>query len=147
MAKDSTEGQSRGIKLRDENGDGYGIKHTGNAPHVVVTSSVIPSGAASSEKQDEAKVVLNSIEVNQDVLYSLVETIQELNARLLPLASAMESGNTRLRVVQTAVPSTAVTGPLTDAQNTAANLVMLKNSDIYGGDKAIQSNINNVIFE
>lgn len=129
MAKGADNGQSRGIKLRDENGDGYGVKHTNNVPHVKVTE--LPSGLATT--------------VNQDVLYSLIETIQELNSRLAPLASAMEVGNTRLRVVQTSVPSTAVTGPLTDAQNTAANLVLLKNMDIYGGDKAVQSNIVNAV--
>jgi hypothetical protein len=53
MAKGPTEGQNRGIKLRDENGDGYGVKHTANVPHVLVTSSALPSGAATSAKQSD----------------------------------------------------------------------------------------------
>jgi len=51
MAKGPTEGQSRGVKLRDENGDGYGVKHTDNVPHVLVTSSGLPSGAATAANQ------------------------------------------------------------------------------------------------
>ena len=51
MAKGPTEGQSRGVNLRDENGDGYGVKHTANVPHVLVTSSSLPSGAATAANQ------------------------------------------------------------------------------------------------
>lgn len=76
------------------------------------------------------------------------DTLQELLQRLAPLASAMEAGNTRLRVVQTAVPSTAVTGPITSAQSIAeknvggvayTQRVALENM------AAIQSNIQNVV--
>ena len=38
MAKGPTEGQSRGVNLRDENGDGYGVKHTDNVPHVLIST-------------------------------------------------------------------------------------------------------------
>jgi len=145
-----------------------------NVPLMIVQSSALPAGAASEAKQDlllaelQLKADLTETqpvsaatlplpdgaakETKQDAeiallttLNSLAETLQDLNQRLMPLGSAMEAGNTRLRVVQTAVPSTAVTGPLTDAQNTAANLVMLKNMDTYTGDKAVQSNIVNVV--
>ena len=39
MAKGPYSGQSRGVQLRDENGDGYGVKHTSNVPHVLMTDS------------------------------------------------------------------------------------------------------------
>jgi len=75
------------------------------------------------------------------------DTLQELIQRLAPLASAMESGNTRLRVVQTAVPSTAVTGPITSAQSIAeknVSGVMYTQRVALENLTAINSNINNV---
>jgi len=55
----------------------------------------LPDGAATSAKQDE--------------LISLIETLQELNQRLIPLASAMNAGAVSLRVTGVSMPSTAVT--------------------------------------
>lgn len=75
------------------------------------------------------------------------DTLQELIQRLAPLASAMESGNTRLRVVQTAVPSTAVTGPQTSAQFIATYNVAGVNYTsrvATENNAAVQSNIINV---
>lgn len=88
--------------------------------------------------QGAKKVVLSN---------QLVETLQELAQRLAPLAGAMEAGNTRLRVVQTAVPSTAVTGPITSAQSIAEKAVsgvLFPEKMAITNNTAIQSNIQNV---
>lgn len=80
-------------------------------------------------------------------LNSLVETLQELIQRLAPLAGAM--GNTaQLRVVQTSVPSTAVTGPITSAQSIAekaAGGISYPEKMAITNLTAISSNINNVV--
>lgn len=104
-----------------------------NTVSVIIAASALPAGAAT--------------EAEQKVLAALVETLNELNARLQVIAGMANSGAPALRVIPIASVSTAVTGPLTDAQNTAADLALLRNMEIYGGDKAIQSNINNVIID
>lgn len=101
---------------------------------ISATSLPLPTGGATSTKQDTQIT-------NQTVLQSLIETLQELSQRLAPLAGAMSLGNSQLRVTQTAVPSTAVTGPQTSAQFIAAFLtskIALENTS------AVLSNINNV---
>ena len=87
--------------------------------------------------QGAKKVVLSN---------QLVETLQELVQRLSPLAGAM-SNTAQLRVTQTAVPSTAVTGPLTNAQFIATQVVggiHYTNRTAQENLTAIYSNINNV---
>ncbi len=79
---------------------------------------------------------------------SLIETLQELVQRLAPLGGVIANvGGATLRVSQTSVPSTAVTGPITSAQSIAEKAlagisytqrVALENLT------AIQSNINNI---
>lgn len=59
---------------------------------------------------------------NQQTLISLVDTLQELVQRLSPLASAV-ANTAQLRVIQTTVPSTAVTGPITSAQSIAEKAI------------------------
>lgn len=88
--------------------------------------------------QGAKKVVLSN---------QLVETLQELAQRLAPLAGAVSNGGSYIRVTQTAVPSTAVTGPITSAQSIAEKAV----SGVLFPEKmaitnltAIQSNIQNV---
>jgi hypothetical protein len=84
-----------------------------------------------------------STAVNQSTLESLIDTLQELTQRLAPLAGAMASGAAGLRVVGVSMPSTAVTGPATSANLTAALLVqttsLLKDSNIL----TTLANINN----
>ena len=97
-------------------------------------------GAATEAKQDSQITLATQLE-------TLTETLQELVQRLAPLAGAM--GNTaQLRVIQTSVPSTAVTGPITSAQSIAEKAV----AGISYPEKvaitnltAIQSNINNAV--
>lgn len=87
--------------------------------------------------QGAKKVVLSN---------QLVETLQELSQRLAPLAGAM-SNTAQLRVTQTAVPSTAVTGPITSAQSIAEkNLGGVSYTQRVAAENltAIQSNIVNV---
>lgn len=90
-------------------------------------------------------------EVNYTELVSLnrlIGTLQELNQRLAPLAGAMAT-TAQLRVIQTAVPSTAVTGPITSAQSIAEkNISGVSYTTRMATENitAIQSNINNVVI-
>lgn len=109
-------------------------------PVTVINSSVLPTGAATSAKQD-SQITL------QTQLESLVETLQELVQRLAPLAGAM-SNPAALRVAPISSVSTAVTGPITSAQSIAEKAV----AGILYSEKvaitnltAIQSNINNAV--
>ncbi len=47
-------GQIKIVKLIDPDGKVYGVEKTGNVPHVKVSSSALPSGASTEEKQDDA---------------------------------------------------------------------------------------------
>jgi hypothetical protein len=81
-------------------------------------------------------------------LKALNETLQELVQRLAPLAGAM-ANTAQLRVIQTAVPSTAVTGPITSAQSIAEKNVggvMYTTRVATENNTAVQSNINNVVI-
>ena len=81
-------------------------------------------------------------------LNELVRTLQELSQRLAPLAGAM-SNTAQLRVTQIAVPSTAVTGPITSAQSIAEkNVSGVSYTTRMATENmaAIQSNINNVVI-
>lgn len=94
---------------------------------------------ATKEKQEE-------VIVNQTTLNELVETLQELTSRLATIASAV-ANTQQLRVVQTSVPSTAVTGPITSAQSIAEKAVggiLYSEKVAITNNAAIQSNINNV---
>ena len=88
--------------------------------------------------QGAKKVVLSN---------QLVETLQELVQRLAPLAGAISSGGSQIRVTQIAVPSTAVTGPLTNAQYIATPIaggVHYTQRTAIENQTAVQSNIQNV---
>lgn len=79
-------------------------------------------------------------------LNSLIETLQELTQRLAPLAGAM-ANTAQLRVMQTSVPSTAVTGPITSAQSIAEKNpagVLYPQRVAQENLPAILGNINNV---
>lgn len=93
------------------------------------------------EEEDSASaVVLQRIE-------SLTETIQEMSQRLVPLAGAIQiSGNYALRVVGITMPSTAVTGPITNAQYVATPAlggVHYTQRTAIENTAAVLSNINN----
>lgn len=97
-----------------------------------ISASALPLGAATSA---------NQIDLNE-----LVETLQELTGRLTAIASTV-SNTQQLRVVQTSVPSTAVTGPITSAQSIAEKAVggiLYSEKVAITNSAAIQSNINNV---
>lgn len=97
-------------------------------------------GAATEAKQDSQITLATQLE-------TLTETLQELVQRLAPLAGAM--GNTaQLRVIQTSVPSHAVTGPITSAQSIAEKAVAgisYTQRVAIENNTAIQSNINNAV--
>lgn len=97
--------------------------------------------------QDATGGLINpSTKENQTTLNDLIETLQELTSRLATIASAV-ANTAQLRVVQTSVPSTAVTGPITSAQSITEKAVA---GISYPEKMAItnltahQSNINNV---
>jgi hypothetical protein len=92
--------------------------------------------------------------INQDTLNSLIETLQELTQRLMPLAGAM-SNAVALRVAPISSVSTAVTGSvtatgggyITSAQSIAEKAVAgvsYPEKIAITNSTAIQSNINNV---
>lgn len=91
------------------------------------------------------KVFIVSPDGNQSQLDTLIETLQELTQRLAPLAGAMAT-NATLRVSQLAVPSTAVTGPITSALSIAEKQLggtSYPEKVAITNLTAIQSNINN----
>lgn len=97
-----------------------------------ISASALPLGASTS--------------ANQVTLNELVETLQELTSRLTAIASTV-ANTAQLRVVQTSVPSTAVTGPITSAQSIAEKAVggiSYPEKIAITNNSAIQSNINNV---
>lgn len=113
-------------------------------PVTVINSSVLPTGAATSAKQD-TQITL------QTQLESLIDTLQELVQRLSPLAGAMRN-TAQLGVIGsvavTSAPSTAVTGPITSAQSIAEKAVggiMYPEQVANINSAAIQSNINNAV--
>lgn len=98
------------------------------------------TGGATSENQTSQITLATT-------LNSLIETLQELSQRLLPLAGAM-SPTAQLRVLQTSVPSTAVTGPITSAQSIAEKAVggiLFTEKIAITNLTATQANINNVV--
>lgn len=116
--------------------DGEPVSVTDNKLDVNSAPAV---GGATSVKQD------SQIEL-ETTLNSLVGTLQELVQRLEPIAGAV-ANTAQIRVVQTSVPSTAVTGPITSAQSIAEKAV----AGISYPEKmavtnltAVISNINNV---
>lgn len=109
-------------------------------PVTVINSSVLPTGAATSAKQD-SQITL------QTQLESLVETLQELVQRLAPLAGAM-SNPAALRVAPVSSVSTAVTGPITSAQSIAEKAVagiLYPEKMALTNTAAVLSNINNCV--
>ena len=79
---------------------------------------------------------------NQELMQSLIETLQEATIRLSSIASLINN-TAQLRVIQSSVPSTAVTGPATSAQVVAALLTQSIALERYSAN-AVHSNINNV---
>lgn len=84
--------------------------------------------------------IMASREEQEQIRFLITELVQKTSQ----LAGAINSGAPALRVVPLSSVSTAVTGPLTSAQQVEALLTLSKNMNIYGGDKAIQGNINNI---
>jgi hypothetical protein len=90
--------------------------------------------------------VVDEIETTE--LGELIETLQELTARLAVIASWASSGATGLRVVGVSMPSTAVTGPATSANVVAAlltqtNSLMTTNRTVSDNLLATIANVNN----
>jgi len=83
------------------------------------------------------------VPVSAGILESLIETLQELTARLNLFAGMANAGAPALRIIPIASVSTAVTGtvtasgPITNAQFLAAM--------INQNQTSLQSNINNVV--
>ncbi len=90
-----------------------------------------PAGGATSAKQDTQIT-------NQETLYELVQTLQELNARLMVIAGMANAGAPALRVIPIASVSTAVTG--TVAVSAVTNLTNFGTSTPA---KEVAEDINN----
>lgn len=105
------------------------------------TVSESTEGLSTEAKQDSAINVLNEVRDNQAVLYSLIETLNELLARLNVLTGMASHTAVGLRVVGVSMPSTAVTGPITSAQHLANELTKRQAIENL---TAIQSNIINI---
>ena len=112
-----------------------------------VKISVSSGGGGTSMVTNRDNVQINpATSDNQETLNYLIETLQELNVRLTAIASTV-ANTAQLRVVQTSVPSTAVTGPITSAQSIAEKAVggiSYPEKMAMTNYAAIQSNINNV---
>lgn len=80
-------------------------------------------------------------EVETTELQELIETLQELVSRLNVVAGWASSGVPGMRVVGVSMPSTAVTGPATSANVTAA--LLTQNRTIADNLLVTQANINN----
>ncbi len=87
-------------------------------------------------------------QANQDTLYALVQTLQELNQRLAPLAGAMNSGAPALRTTPIASVSTAVTGTITAASltNFGTGIPASEMAHDINNQTSILANINNVVI-
>jgi hypothetical protein len=110
-------------------------------PAVMVRGQLVKTSAGVWETQEPV--------ITTEQFNSLIGTLQELVQRLAPLGGAIAAGGSYLRVTQTAVPSTAVTGPITNAQYIATPApgginyppkVAAENAN------AVLSNINNVVI-
>lgn len=116
------------------------LMHSGNmVPEITMEEH---NGLLNAKKVD----IVQSVPLTES-LESLTETLQELIQRLAPLAGAV-ANTAQLRVTQTAVPSTAVTGPATSAQVVAALLTQtnsLINAQVNNNPLVpVLANINNV---
>lgn len=123
-------------KIIDENGNLVSVTNN----RLDVNATFDTTGLATDTKQD-SQIGLGT------TLNSLVETLQELIQRLAPLAGII-ANTAQLRVVQAAVPSTAVTGPITSAQSIAEKAVggiSYAEKMARTNNTAIQSNIINCI--
>jgi hypothetical protein len=102
-----------------------------------------PEGGATEAKQDTQIA-------SQEVLISLVETLQELSARLQVLAGMANAGQPALRTIPIGSVSTAVTGTLTavttvgSVTNFGTGVPAKEVADDVSNYTAIVANINNV---
>lgn len=105
----------------------FQIKHT--EQNVLNTSfdDVYEQSAVEILAEDGDAEVLRRLQADSDgnlkissggSLGELIDTLHELTNRLAPLAAAV-ANTAQLRVIQASVPSTAVTGPITNAQYVA----------------------------
>lgn len=128
-------------RIQDAAGNDRGANvNASNQLSVSVDSSVLPTGAATSAKQD-SQITL------QTQLESLVETLQELVQRLAPLAGAM-SNTAQLRTVVTGAVTATGGGYITSAQSIAEKAVagvLYPEKVAITNLTAIQSNINNAV--
>lgn len=114
---------------------------------------------ATEEKQDAIVTAIGSITIpapeggatsaKQDTLYELVQTLQELNQRLAPLAAAMNSGAPGLRVTPNAATlpvSGTVTATVasTSITNFGTGIPASEMAQDMNNMTAVLSNINNV---
>ena len=122
----------------------------GGAPVVIVDANGDQATVTDGKLDVNASVstVGLATSVNQETLNSLIETLNELNARLMVLASMANSGQPALRVIPIASVATAVSGSLTTVTSVGsltnigtvpANVVAWSQQNLL----VTQANINN----
>lgn len=95
---------------------GFGGTVSGN----VLTLTYNTSSMADTDKLQifyDDTTINSATSENQDIMISLIETLQELNARLQVLSGMANAGAPALRTIPIASVSTAVTGSLTTVTN------------------------------
>lgn len=149
--RDYGPGRPLPVVLTDDKGAAY-VASAGGGKQSITRKIMDSGGAIIDPATAENQETINASQASQialeTTLNSLVETLQELIQRLAPLAGAV-ANTAQLRVVQTSVPSTAVTGPITSALSIAEKAVggiMYAEKMAITNNTAIQSNISNVVI-
>jgi hypothetical protein len=119
----------------------YNFAGTGKGGSVTDNTLTLTYDTTGMDDGDDLQIYYDDSTFSQTVsatqLESLTETLQELVARLAPLAGSVTNiGGQSLRVTGVSMPSTAVTGPVTTAG-------FLTSKTALENLLAIQSNINN----
>lgn len=126
--------------------DAGGEQATVTGGKLDVNAAVTITGGATESKQD-SQITL------QTQLQSLVETLNELNARLMVLVGMTNAGAPALRTIPIASVSTAVTGSVTatvastvvsSLTNFGTGIPAKEMADDINNFTAIVANINNV---
>lgn len=142
-----------------------------NSQLINAVSLPLPTGAATEAKQDDLLTELQlkadktetqpvsmatlptdaATATNQQLMTELIETLNELNSRLMVLAGMANSGQPALRTIPIASVSTAVTGTLTGVTtlttltNFGTGYPATEVSHDINNYTAIVANINNVV--
>lgn len=133
----------------------YNFAGAGKGGTLAGTTLTLDYNTATMDNGDSLQIFVDDLVTpatseNQTTLSELVETLQELTARLDTLASMANSGAPALRVIPIASVSTAVTGSVTatvastSITNFGTGIPAKEMADDINNYTAIVANINNV---